>query len=68
MHNAAEMMRERQINVRVSEAEGVRMDAVAEHYGLNPQALLRFLVKREADTLKIAAAPLQKKPTKRSAK
>ena len=47
-------MRERQLNVRLSEAENVRFDAVAAHYGLNPQALVRMLVKKEADLLGVA--------------
>ncbi len=62
-------MRERQLNVRLSGDEGVRFDAVAAHYGLNPQGLIRMLVKREADALGIAAEPPKpatktKKPAK----
>ncbi len=66
MQNVA-MMRERQLNVRLGGEEGVRMDAVAAHYGLNPQALIRMLVKREADALGIAATPAPK-PTKKTSK
>ena len=49
------IMRERQLNIRLSEEESRRVDFVAEHYGLNVAALLRMLVKREADAL--AARP-----------
>lgn len=55
MQNAV-TMRERQLNVRLGPEEGVRFDAVAAHYGLNPQALVRMLVKREADALGVAPA------------
>lgn len=65
MHNAPQM-RERQLNVRLSEAESVRFDAVALHYGLNPQALVRMLVKKEADALGIASETA--KPAKKGAK
>lgn len=57
-------MRERQMNVRLSPEEAARFDAVAAHYGLNPQGLIRMLVKREADSLGIAAEP--PKPTKKT--
>ena len=58
------IMRERQLNIRLSEEESTRVDLVAEHYGLNVAALLRMLVKREFDAL-----PLEvKKAPKKSAK
>jgi hypothetical protein len=46
-------MRERQLNIRLSEEEADRLERVAEHYGLNVPSLIRMLVKREDD--KIAA-------------
>lgn len=44
-------MRERQINIRLSEDEATRLDRVTSHYGLNVANLFRMLIKREADTI-----------------
>lgn len=44
-------MRERQINIRLSDEEAQRLDALAAHYGLNIAGVLRMLVKRDHDAL-----------------
>ncbi len=61
MQNAPEMARDRQFNMRLSEDELRRLDAIATHYGINAANVLRMLIKREADALGIAAEP--PKPT-----
>jgi predicted DNA-binding protein len=48
-------MRERQLNVRLSEEESERLETVASHYGLNAAAIIRMLVKREYDAIKAAS-------------
>ncbi len=69
MQNAADMARDRQFNMRLSEAEAHRLDVVAAHYGLNAANLLRMLEKKEADALGIAPAPAPPpKPAKKSPK
>jgi hypothetical protein len=40
-------MRERQINIRLSEEEAASAEAVAKYHGLNVASLFRFLVKKE---------------------
>lgn len=40
-------MRERQINVRLSEEEGEWLDTVTEHYGINVANLFRMMLKKE---------------------
>ncbi len=57
MHNAPEMARDRQFNMRLSEDEMRRLDAIAAHFGINAANVLRMLLKREADALGIAAEP-----------
>jgi hypothetical protein len=44
-----ELMRERMFTMRLSEQESLRLDQVADHYGLNAANLIRMLLKREAD-------------------
>lgn len=60
-------MRERQVNIRLSDEEAERADAVAAHFGLNLANLFRMLVKEKAIALGIESTPtLEKKPkTKR---
>ena len=67
MQNAADMARDRQFNMRVSDEEMRRLDAVAARYGLNPANLLRMLVKQKADELGITVeTPKQaRKPAKK---
>jgi len=60
-------MRERQLNIRLSEDEAARLDALADHYGINVAAVIRMLAKREADALGLAQgrpAPTPKKTRK----
>jgi len=56
MPYAAESMRERQLNIRLSEEEAARLERVANHYGLNAAGVLRMLVKRAHDSLPSDAA------------
>jgi hypothetical protein len=51
-------MRERQLNVRLSEEESERLETVASHYGLNAAAIIRMLLKREYDAIKAAGGSL----------
>lgn len=46
MHNAA-MSREKQLNVRLSDDEAARLGFLTEHFGINPAALFRMLLKKE---------------------
>jgi len=62
----AEVMREKTFNIRMSAEESARMEAVSAHYALNAASLIRMLIKREADSLGIAAEP--PKPTKKTSK
>lgn len=57
-------MRERLFTMRMSAEESARMEAVSAHYALNAASLIRMLIKREADSLGIAAEP--PKPTKKT--
>ena len=45
------IMRERQLNIRLSEEEAERVERVAQHHGINAAALFRMLLKREAREL-----------------
>lgn len=40
-----------QINIRVSTDEKNRLDKLCEHYALSAASLVRFLLKREGDTI-----------------
>ena len=44
-------MRERQLNIRLSEEEAQRFERVADHYGLNIAATIRMLFKEKARAL-----------------
>ncbi len=44
-------MRERQLNIRLSEEESGRFERVADHYGLNIAATIRMLFKEKAREL-----------------
>jgi hypothetical protein len=50
MQNAV-AMRERMFTMRLSEDESKRLDALAEHYGLNGAGLIRMLLKREEEAV-----------------
>jgi hypothetical protein len=54
MHTDA-MARERQFNMRLSDDEVRRLDALADHYGVNAANLVRMLLRREAIALGIDA-------------
>lgn len=61
-----EPMREKTFNIRMSDEESQRVEAVARHYGLNAAGVIRMLVKKEADAIGFKFdAP---KPTKKGAK
>lgn len=51
-----ETMREKVFNMRMSAEEWARIEAVSSHYALNAAALIRYLVKREADALSLITA------------
>jgi antitoxin component of RelBE/YafQ-DinJ toxin-antitoxin module len=65
MH-AAEMVREKQLNIRLSDDESRRIDLLTKHYGINTAALVRMLLKRESDALgfdvQTTAKPAKAKP------
>ena len=44
-------MREKVFNLRLSDEEAARLDAIATHYGLNAAGVIRMLVKREHDAI-----------------
>ena len=48
---AAEVVREKQLNVRLSPDELERLERVASHYGLSGPNVLRMLLKREDERL-----------------
>src|ERR1019366_8530544 len=49
--NTSDLVREKQINVRLNPEEVERLERVARHYGLSGPNTLRLLLKREDDTL-----------------
>jgi hypothetical protein len=55
--NTSPNVRERQVNVRMSDDEADRLDVVCRHYGLNGANLFRMLVQREYNALVPAAPP-----------
>ena len=46
MHNA-DVSREKQLNVRLSDEEAGRLAFLTDHFGINPAALFRMLLKKE---------------------
>lgn len=66
----ADVARDLQFNMRLSEDEMRRLDAVAAHHGVNAANLLRMLLKHEADRLGIVTTLTTKPraPTARKAK
>jgi hypothetical protein len=50
--NGPELVREKQINVRLNAEELERLDRVAAHYGLSGPNTLRLLLKAEDDRLR----------------
>lgn len=56
MSNAINV-RERQVNVRLSEEEAERLEFVCSHYGLNGANLFRMLIRREEASIRREQAP-----------
>lgn len=48
------LVRDRQINLRVSDEEVKRIRLIADHYEISVSSVLRMLVKREADAIRRA--------------
>ena len=53
MHSEA--MRDRMFTMRLSADEGARLDALAEHFGLNAVGTIRMLLKEKSRELGIEA-------------
>jgi len=53
----AELVRAKTFNIRFSEEELARLDAVAQHYALTAAGVIRMLVKREADAIAAKVPP-----------
>jgi hypothetical protein len=73
--NDSDLVREKQINVRLNPEELERLGRVARHYGLSGPNALRVLLKREDDRLQaeaaaaaVPAAPPVTPPTPKSRK
>lgn len=60
--NSSELVREKQLNVRLSPPEAERLERVSAHYGLSGPNVLRMLLKREDERLAQEAAAVA--PTK----
>jgi len=56
-------MRERLFNLRMSDDEFARLEAIASHYGINGAGVVRMLLKREVDALGIQISTPSPKPT-----
>ena len=52
-----DLVRNKLFNLRMSAEEMARLDALAKHYGLTTSAVVRMLVKRDADALKVEGKP-----------
>ena len=55
-------MREKQVNIRLSNDEAALLDAVLDHYGVNVANLFRMMLKKERRELglDVAQAPAKK--------
>jgi predicted DNA-binding protein len=60
--NTASAVREKQLNIRLSDEEGDRLEAVCRHYGLNGANLFRMLLTREATAILREAAQHEPSP------
>jgi hypothetical protein len=60
----AESVREKLFTMRMSSEEWARVEALAEHYGLNAAGLIRMLLKEKARDVgvDVAAAPSKRAP------
>ena len=59
-------MRERQLNIRLSEEEETRLDAVCAHLGINAANLFRMMLKEKARALGVEPSPPSSPRTKTS--
>lgn len=67
--NNATSVRERQLNIRLSEDEAERLEFVCKHYGLNGANLFRMLLRRAEEAVRAeqapaAVAPVPSKPSR----
>ena len=46
------VVRDKQINIRLSEEESTRLGFLTDHYGINTAALIRMLLKREEERVR----------------
>ena len=61
-------VRERMFTMRMSKEESDRLDALAEHFGLNAVGVLRLLMKEKTRELGIEPAPPPAKPAPKPAR
>jgi hypothetical protein len=57
-------VRERQVNIRLSEQESELLELVSKHYGLNGANLFRMFITREANALRAQAPSTIAEPKK----
>jgi hypothetical protein len=57
-------VRERQVNIRLSEQESDLLELVSKHYGLNGANLFRMFITREANALRAQAPSAIAEPKK----
>jgi predicted DNA binding CopG/RHH family protein len=57
-------MREKQLNIRLSEEEADRVAFLTDHHGVNAAALLRMLLKKEERLVLSSLPPGAEKKTK----
>lgn len=58
-------MRERQLNIRLSDEEQARLDAVCAHLGINAANLFRMMLKEKARELGLEPMPSPPAPPSR---
>ncbi len=60
-------MRERMFTMRLGKDESERLDALADHFGINAVGLIRMLLKEKARELGlVTAAPTPAEPAKKT--
>jgi hypothetical protein len=59
-------VRERQVNIRLSDQESELLELVSKHYGLNGANLFRMFITREANALRALATSTIAEPKKPS--
>jgi hypothetical protein len=60
--NTAPIVRERQLNIRLSDEEAERLEFVCKHYGLNGANLFRMLLRRAEEAVRAERAPAPPAP------